>query len=216
MSECPIHRVGLLLGRCWMCRGVPPGGTPNRPPAAAGPAAQSPQEGAARVHELKCWPVYFQDVRSGRKNFEVRENDRGFRVGDVLRLREWDPSRGYSGEEERRVVTYVLESGLFVAEGYVVLALAEPGRSTSDRPLEAVASADPELALRAISQRITEYLSMGGLWNPELADHRAVSNLLQDARDAIDSALSRLAGQSTTANENDSGAAARGLPEEES
>jgi hypothetical protein len=32
MSECPIHRVELLLGRCWMCRGVPPGGTPNRPP----------------------------------------------------------------------------------------------------------------------------------------------------------------------------------------
>jgi hypothetical protein len=31
MSECPIHRVELLLGRCWMCRGVPPGGTPNRP-----------------------------------------------------------------------------------------------------------------------------------------------------------------------------------------
>jgi hypothetical protein len=51
MSECPIHRVELLLGRCWMCRGVPPGGTPNRPPDlkdSAAKAAQSPQEGAAR------------------------------------------------------------------------------------------------------------------------------------------------------------------------
>jgi hypothetical protein len=234
MSECPIHRVELLLGRCWMCRGVPPGaasrseqsavcpgcGSPswrvrwtvredsNAPPTDcanawhAGPAAQSPQVGAARVHELKCWPVYFQDVRSGRKNFEVRENDRGFRVGDVLRLREWDPSRGYSGEEERRVVTYILESGLFVAEGYVVLALAEPGRSTSDRPPvnPPVASADPELAalLREARNAIDE---LHGMY--------AYADLL--AR--IDSALSRLAGQSATANA--SGGAARGSPEEE-
>jgi hypothetical protein len=152
----------------------------------AAEAAQSPQVGAARVHELKCWPVYFQDVRAGRKNFEVRENDRGFRVGDVLRLREWDPSRGYSGEEERRVVTYILESGLFVAEGYVVLALAELGRSTSDRPPvnPPVASAEPELAklLREAHDLLRIWPSDAG-WRPDPGFMRR-----------IDSALSRLAG----------------------
>jgi hypothetical protein len=37
-----------------------------------------------------------------------------------------------------------------------------------------------------IEQRITEYLCAGGLFNPELMDHRKVSDLLRDARDEIE------------------------------
>ena len=33
--------------------------------------------------------------------------------------------------------------------------------------------------------RITYYLSSGGLFNPELADHLAVRNLLMECRDAL-------------------------------
>ena len=33
--------------------------------------------------------------------------------------------------------------------------------------------------------RITYYLSFGGLFNPELADHLAVRNLLMECRDAL-------------------------------
>jgi hypothetical protein len=36
-----------------------------------------------------------------------------------------------------------------------------------------------------VSNRITGYLSGGGLFNPELADHAAVRNLLIDARNAL-------------------------------
>lgn len=35
---------------------------------------------------------------------------------------------------------------------------------------------------RTVEERITAYLSMGGLFNPELANHDAVRNLLIDAR----------------------------------
>ena len=40
--------------------------------------------------------------------------------------------------------------------------------------------------LPTVLSRITEYLDSGGLWNPELADHAAVRDLILDARDEID------------------------------
>ena len=41
-------------------------------------------------------------------------------------------------------------------------------------------------ANRNVPARITEYLSKGGLFNPELMDHEAVRDLLIDARDVIE------------------------------
>lgn len=46
-----------------------------------------------RVHILKCWPESFRAIKSGAKRYEVREDDRGYMVGDVLRLDEWEPTR---------------------------------------------------------------------------------------------------------------------------
>ena len=62
-----------------------------------------------RVHELKSWPEFFVPVAIGVKPFEVRKDDRGFQVGDLLLLREWNPNREeYTGRELRRWVTYIL------------------------------------------------------------------------------------------------------------
>ena len=61
-----------------------------------------------RVHPLKTWPKYFHALAAGDKTFEARRNDRDYRVGDVLRLREWDTIDGYSGRELWYRVTYVL------------------------------------------------------------------------------------------------------------
>ena len=44
------------------------------------------------------------------------------------------------------------------------------------------------MSIEALSRRITEYLSGGGLFNPELADHNAVRDLLIDCRAALDTA----------------------------
>lgn len=63
-------------------------------------------------HELKTWPEPFQAVSDGRKRYEIRRDDRGFRVGDVLFLREWDPNTGdYTGREVARHVEYVTPGG---------------------------------------------------------------------------------------------------------
>lgn len=81
------------------------------------------------THELKCWPHFFDAVADGRKTFEVRFDDRGFEVGDTLRLREYDVPHGYTGREVSRAVTFVLYGGAWgVQSGHVVLALAEVQR----------------------------------------------------------------------------------------
>jgi len=88
---------------------------------------------APREHELKCWPEFFRALLSGAKTFELRRDDRGFRVWDVLWLREWRRLRivnghdegEYTGREMRRVVTYVL-SGSGLATGFVCLGLGQP------------------------------------------------------------------------------------------
>lgn len=43
------------------------------------------------THTLKTWPVFFEAILSEQKRHELRKWDREFSVGDVLRLREWDP-----------------------------------------------------------------------------------------------------------------------------
>ncbi len=75
-------------------------------------------------HELKAWPEYFQPVLTGEKTFEVRRDDRGFAVGDVLWLREYDLGAGYTGREVFASVPYTLKDSAWVKDGFVVMALA--------------------------------------------------------------------------------------------
>lgn len=77
-------------------------------------------------HELKILPAFFAAVQDGTKTFEVRRDDRGFAVGDVLHLRERHPMAGYTGRELRRVVTFMLAGGQYGIEaGYCVLGLLD-------------------------------------------------------------------------------------------
>lgn len=45
------------------------------------------------VHELKSLPEFFEPLATGVKTFEIRRNDRGFKVGDQLIVQEWRPDR---------------------------------------------------------------------------------------------------------------------------
>ena len=75
-------------------------------------------------HELKTWPEYFKMVASGMKPFELRKNDRGFKVGDTLILLEYNPKYGeYTGRKRVRKVTCVVENFDGLEEGYCILGL---------------------------------------------------------------------------------------------
>lgn len=76
-------------------------------------------------HELKIWPEYFEPVFHRVKNFEVRKNDRDFKVGDIIVLRQFDPIKSeYVGGICGREISYVMDGGKFgVESGYCVLGL---------------------------------------------------------------------------------------------
>lgn len=69
------------------------------------------------THGLKIQPDYFKAVFMGNKTFEIRKNDRGYKAGDVLILKEWVPeTKRYTGK-----VTYI--TNYQQKPGYVVMAM---------------------------------------------------------------------------------------------
>lgn len=100
-----------------------------------------------RTHELKTWPSVFEAVWDGRKTFEFRRNDRDFAVGDILRLREWDPaihnaagsldewaqSKAYGRELNVRV-TYIAHGGQFgIPEHFCVMSFRKVSKPQSSK-----------------------------------------------------------------------------------
>lgn len=67
------------------------------------------------THELRTWPAPFTAILDGSKHHEVRKNDRNFKVGDILWLREWDPDSKaddqYTGRDLWAKVTYITVPG---------------------------------------------------------------------------------------------------------
>lgn len=80
------------------------------------------------IHELKIRPKYFDAVRNGAKKFELRRNDRDFRVGDYLALNEWD-GESYTGRTELVKVTYMLNPNDFMTcqGGCAVMSIVKCG-----------------------------------------------------------------------------------------
>ena len=82
---------------------------------------------SAVIHELKILPVYFDAVKSGKKTFEIRDNqDRGFQKGDVVLLKEFNPrENNFTGRHLRKVITYV--TNYQQQPGFVVFSMNEGG-----------------------------------------------------------------------------------------
>jgi len=79
-----------------------------------------------KTHYLKCDPTPFDDLRAGIKQFEVRRDDREYRVGDTLVLRKYcRECRDYKQDRELTFrVRYVLRGFEGIAPGFVVMGLA--------------------------------------------------------------------------------------------
>lgn len=88
-----------------------------------------------KLHRLKILSHFYDAVMAGYKTFEVRFNDRDFRVGDFLLLCEYHPEDDNYGREMMKQVTYIFQGGAqpstnraevenVVSEGWVVMGLA--------------------------------------------------------------------------------------------
>lgn len=79
------------------------------------------------IHQLKTHPQYFKEVKFGKKNFEIRKNDREFKTGDLLELWEYIPEEGiYTQEVSIVTVEYILHGGKFgLEEGYCIMGISK-------------------------------------------------------------------------------------------
>ena len=60
------------------------------------------------IIKKKCWLGYFDDIVSGKKNYDLRLNDFEVNEGDTLVLEEWDQNtKAYTGRKIEKAVTYV-------------------------------------------------------------------------------------------------------------
>lgn len=79
--------------------------------------------GRPRTHDLKVRREFLLAIREGRKTCEVRFNDRDYREGDYLRLRD------EKGDELFLGVSHMVDladvAGQHVAPGWVVLSVYE-------------------------------------------------------------------------------------------
>ena len=117
-QEHHLYAVHPLLPRSTaMTEAQPaPSVRPLLPRSTAMTEAQPAPSVRDRCHELKTWPAPFQAMALGLKPFELRKDDRGYRVSDLLVLKEWDPQaadnggseeHGYTGRSIRARITYV-------------------------------------------------------------------------------------------------------------
>ena len=80
-----------------------------------------------KTHELKLDINFCDDVLSGRKNFEIRYNDRGYQTGDHIRftpIDEDDIEEYHEIRQKEYEITYVL-SCWGLKENYVALGIKE-------------------------------------------------------------------------------------------
>jgi len=81
-----------------------------------------------QTHKLKTHSEYWHEVARGNKSFEIRKDDRGFEVGDTLKLYEVNSETlNHVGGIITTKVIYILrnESQFGLQPGYCILGLGD-------------------------------------------------------------------------------------------
>ena len=83
-----------------------------------------------KLHTLKLSVDYCFDVTEGLKNFEIRKNDRDFKVDDFIEFipvnafgQTIEDTYGFSNRLYR--ITYILDNSNYLKKGYVALGIKE-------------------------------------------------------------------------------------------
>jgi ParB family chromosome partitioning protein len=82
------------------------------------------------THAVKTWKQYFEPQETGKKMFELRKDDRPYKVGDYFLSQEYDSEKNeYTGRETKYIITYILRDAEFLGlkSGYCILQLKTIG-----------------------------------------------------------------------------------------
>lgn len=82
------------------------------------------------IHELKADSAPFFDILVGTKRCEIRwAKDRQFKVGDILRLREFDRIAQTYSNRECSVEVLHIQTGYGLPNDLIVMSISAPLRS---------------------------------------------------------------------------------------
>ena len=79
-----------------------------------------------KTHEIKLNVEFCDDVLNGIKTFEIRKNDRNYKVGDLIKFLPWDPSSSKYAIHEVHDKTYKIKyilSGYGLQDGYIAMVI---------------------------------------------------------------------------------------------
>lgn len=87
-----------------------------------------------KVHKLKLRIEYCDDVLKGNKTFEVRKNDRDFKVGDLIMFTPVDLTSECEHQisDELFVITYILSNFLILLRIVIFNTPTEINKQTKD------------------------------------------------------------------------------------
>lgn len=88
-----------------------------------------------RTHELKVQTQFWDDLWNFKTTAQLRQDDRQYRVGDVLDLREYNPQFGFTGMNCKRRVTHILrheDVPYGVRRGWCILSTAKMDERSSE------------------------------------------------------------------------------------
>lgn len=81
-----------------------------------------------KIHEIKIAHEYYDDVAAGIKRFELRKNDRNYKVNDSLKMTEYKAGEP-TGRVLNAVIVYMLEDYTGLEEGYCILGIEMEAQS---------------------------------------------------------------------------------------
>ncbi len=149
-------------------------------------------------HVLKIWTEYFEAVSSGAKTVELRNDDRGFAVGDTLVLREWQPSTeeimdtmqgklvdGTTGRECRVIVTHITRGESWLQPGVVALSIRTQASADRLAALERLHD-----ACRLREQAINYLVENHGM--PKSEEKSSVLSQLELSHESIEDTLAEI------------------------
>lgn len=80
------------------------------------------------THALKTWKLYYELQEQGKKLFELRKDDRDYKIGDIFLSQEFDNTMNeYTRRETAYRITYILrDAEIFgLKQGYCILQLSQ-------------------------------------------------------------------------------------------